>query len=79
MFLSFSDLAGGKSQLIFPTQKLNLADKEAANLYMKQYTEDVCNHLSLLSLKPDSKLKSFDNIQIKCIVFLMCKARSALL
>uniref|UniRef100_A0A672RFE3 Cytosolic phospholipase A2 gamma-like n=1 Tax=Sinocyclocheilus grahami TaxID=75366 RepID=A0A672RFE3_SINGR len=47
-----NDLAGGKSQLIFPTQKLNLADKEAAKLYMKQYTEDVCNYLSQFSLGP---------------------------
>ncbi len=56
MFLSFSDLAGGKSQLIFPTQKLNLADKEAAKLYMKQYTEDVCNYLSQFSLGPFGRL-----------------------
>ncbi|KAL1273587.1 hypothetical protein QQF64_026401 [Cirrhinus molitorella] len=47
---NLNELAGGKSQLIFPTQKLNLADKEAAKLYMKQYTEDVCNYLSQFSL-----------------------------
>ncbi|XP_058632633.1 cytosolic phospholipase A2 gamma-like isoform X2 [Onychostoma macrolepis] len=39
-------LGGGKHQLIFPIEKLNLADKQAAKLYMKQHTEDVCNHLS---------------------------------
>uniref|UniRef100_A0A673H7W8 Cytosolic phospholipase A2 gamma-like n=1 Tax=Sinocyclocheilus rhinocerous TaxID=307959 RepID=A0A673H7W8_9TELE len=37
---------GGGKKLIFPTEKLNLADKQAAKLYMKQYTEDVCNNLS---------------------------------
>ncbi len=62
MFLSFTDLAGGKHQLIFPTQKLNLADKKAAKLYMKQYTEDVCNHLSLFSLKHDGKLNHLYNV-----------------
>ncbi|XP_050957873.1 cytosolic phospholipase A2 gamma-like [Labeo rohita] len=41
------DLSGGKHQLIFPTEKLNLADKPAAKLYMKRYTEDVCNNLRL--------------------------------
>ncbi|XP_059405380.1 cytosolic phospholipase A2 gamma [Carassius carassius] len=40
------DLAGGKRQLVFPVQKLNLSDKEAAQLYMKQYTMDVCNYLN---------------------------------
>uniref|UniRef100_A0A671L8S1 Cytosolic phospholipase A2 gamma-like n=1 Tax=Sinocyclocheilus anshuiensis TaxID=1608454 RepID=A0A671L8S1_9TELE len=50
--LNGKNLAGGKSQLIFPTQKLNLSDKEAAKLYMKQYTEDVCNYLSQFSLGP---------------------------
>ncbi|KAF4113935.1 hypothetical protein G5714_006480 [Onychostoma macrolepis] len=46
---TLNDLTGGKSQLIFPTEKLNVADKEAAKLYMKQYTEDVCNDLSQFS------------------------------
>ncbi|XP_058632626.1 cytosolic phospholipase A2 gamma-like isoform X1 [Onychostoma macrolepis] len=46
------DLTGGNRQLIFPTEKLNVADKEAAKLYMKQYTEDVCNDLSLFSFGP---------------------------
>lgn len=46
MLLSVADLAGGKRQLVFPVQKLNLADKEAAQLYMKQYTIDVCNYLN---------------------------------
>ncbi|XP_073696285.1 cytosolic phospholipase A2 gamma-like [Garra rufa] len=49
---NLNELAGGKRQLIFPIQKLNLADKEAAKLYMKQYTEDVCNYLSQFSLGP---------------------------
>uniref|UniRef100_A0A673K7Z3 Cytosolic phospholipase A2 gamma-like n=1 Tax=Sinocyclocheilus rhinocerous TaxID=307959 RepID=A0A673K7Z3_9TELE len=53
---TLNDLAAGKSQLIFPTQKLNLADKEAAKLYMKQYTEDVCNYLSQFSLGPFGRL-----------------------
>uniref|UniRef100_A0A671L3C5 Cytosolic phospholipase A2 gamma-like n=1 Tax=Sinocyclocheilus anshuiensis TaxID=1608454 RepID=A0A671L3C5_9TELE len=53
---TLNDLAGGKSQLIFPTQKLNLSDKEAAKLYMKQYTEDVCNYLSQFSLGPFGRL-----------------------
>ncbi|RXN34246.1 cytosolic phospholipase A2 gamma-like protein [Labeo rohita] len=41
------ELSGGEHQLIFPTGKLDPADKEAAKLYMKQYTEDVCNYLTL--------------------------------
>ncbi|XP_051750591.1 cytosolic phospholipase A2 gamma-like [Ctenopharyngodon idella] len=44
-----TDLAGGKSQLIFQVEKLNaekIADKKAAKLYMEQYTIDVCNFLS---------------------------------
>lgn len=61
---TLNDLAGGKHQLIFPTQKLNLADKEAAKLYMKQYTEDVCNYLSQFSLGP---LDIFLSI-FKCVV-----------
>uniref|UniRef100_A0A8C1MLJ5 PLA2c domain-containing protein n=1 Tax=Cyprinus carpio TaxID=7962 RepID=A0A8C1MLJ5_CYPCA len=40
------ELAEGKGQLIFPVGKLDLADKEAAKQYMKQYTTDVCNYLS---------------------------------
>ncbi|XP_048042714.1 cytosolic phospholipase A2 gamma-like isoform X1 [Megalobrama amblycephala] len=39
-------LTGGKNQLIFQEEKLNLTDKEAAKRYMKQYTEDVCNDLN---------------------------------
>ncbi len=62
MFLSFTDLAGGKSQLIFPTQKLNLADKAAAKLYMKQYTEDVSNYLSQFNLGFDGKLNCLYNV-----------------
>uniref|UniRef100_A0A672SNH8 Cytosolic phospholipase A2 gamma-like n=1 Tax=Sinocyclocheilus grahami TaxID=75366 RepID=A0A672SNH8_SINGR len=33
-------------KLIFSTEKLDLTDKLATKLYMKQYTEDVCNNLS---------------------------------
>ncbi|XP_034162595.2 cytosolic phospholipase A2 gamma isoform X2 [Pangasianodon hypophthalmus] len=40
-------LAGGKRQLIFQVEKLNLHNKEAAKLYMKRYTMDVCNNLSV--------------------------------
>jgi len=43
----FTDLAGDKSQLIFQQGKLDLADKEAANLYMKNFTMDVCHNLSV--------------------------------
>lgn len=46
MFLSFTELSGGKSQLIFPIEKLNLKDKEAAVRYMNEHTEDVCKNLS---------------------------------
>ncbi|XP_016103800.1 cytosolic phospholipase A2 gamma-like [Sinocyclocheilus grahami] len=45
MFPSFTELGGGK-KLIFSTEKLDLTDKLATKLYMKQYTEDVCNNLS---------------------------------
>ncbi|XP_067262633.1 cytosolic phospholipase A2 gamma-like isoform X2 [Chanodichthys erythropterus] len=40
------ELAGGEGQLIFPVEKLNLTDKEAAKLYMERYTMDVHNSLS---------------------------------
>ncbi|XP_052454730.1 cytosolic phospholipase A2 gamma-like [Carassius gibelio] len=43
---TLNELSGGKRQLIFPTEKLNITDKQDATLYMKQYTEDVCNNLS---------------------------------
>ncbi|XP_052454731.1 cytosolic phospholipase A2 gamma-like [Carassius gibelio] len=33
-------------ELIFQVEKLDLANKEAAKLYMERYTMDVCNHLS---------------------------------
>ncbi|XP_050965600.1 cytosolic phospholipase A2 gamma-like [Labeo rohita] len=61
---NLNELAGGKSQLIFSTQKLNLADKEAAKLYIKQYTKDVCNYLSQFSLGPFDLFLSI----CKCIV-----------
>uniref|UniRef100_A0A8C1F788 PLA2c domain-containing protein n=1 Tax=Cyprinus carpio carpio TaxID=630221 RepID=A0A8C1F788_CYPCA len=38
---TLNELDGGKRQLIFTTEKLNLADKQAAKLHMKQYTEDM--------------------------------------
>ncbi|XP_051973661.1 cytosolic phospholipase A2 gamma-like [Xyrauchen texanus] len=41
-----AERSGGKSQLIFDVGKFDLTDKVAAKLYMKQYTEDVCNYLS---------------------------------
>ncbi|XP_051748997.1 cytosolic phospholipase A2 gamma-like isoform X2 [Ctenopharyngodon idella] len=43
---TLTDLAGGKDQLIFQVGELNLTDKEAAKLYMEQYTVDVHNSLS---------------------------------
>uniref|UniRef100_A0A672SPS4 Cytosolic phospholipase A2 gamma-like n=1 Tax=Sinocyclocheilus grahami TaxID=75366 RepID=A0A672SPS4_SINGR len=42
---TLNELGGGK-KLIFSTEKLDLTDKLATKLYMKQYTEDVCNNLS---------------------------------
>ncbi|XP_026099206.1 cytosolic phospholipase A2 gamma-like isoform X2 [Carassius auratus] len=44
---TLNELSGGKRRVILPTEKLNLADKKAAELHMKQYTEDVCKNLSL--------------------------------
>ncbi|KAK7172546.1 hypothetical protein R3I93_002611 [Phoxinus phoxinus] len=41
------DLSPDKSKLIFPGGKLDVTDKEAAKLYMKQFTLDVCNNLSV--------------------------------
>ncbi|XP_050957833.1 cytosolic phospholipase A2 gamma isoform X2 [Labeo rohita] len=43
---TLKELTGDKHQLDFQVQKLNFADEEAAKLYMKQYTIDVCNYLS---------------------------------
>ncbi|XP_058630569.1 cytosolic phospholipase A2 gamma-like isoform X3 [Onychostoma macrolepis] len=43
---TLNELDRGKHQLIFPIKQLNLADKQDAKRYMKQRTEDVCNHLS---------------------------------
>ncbi|MCI4381057.1 hypothetical protein PGIGA_G00247320 [Pangasianodon gigas] len=60
------NLAGGKSQLIFQVEKLNLADKEAAKLYMEHYTMDVCNYLSVWF-----KLWPFD----LCYSILRCMAQ----
>lgn len=62
MFPSFAELTGGKSQPIFQMEKLNLADKEAAKLYIKQYTKDVCNYLSQFSLGPFGRLNCIYNV-----------------
>ncbi len=63
MFPSFTELGGGKHQLIFPIENLNLADKQAAKLYMKQHTEDVCNNLShRFSFWPFSRLNYLYNV-----------------
>uniref|UniRef100_A0A8C2Q4T4 PLA2c domain-containing protein n=1 Tax=Cyprinus carpio TaxID=7962 RepID=A0A8C2Q4T4_CYPCA len=43
---TLNELSGGKSQLIFPIEKLNLKDKEDAVHYMNEHTEDVCKNLS---------------------------------
>ncbi|KAL1273586.1 hypothetical protein QQF64_026400 [Cirrhinus molitorella] len=52
-----NDLGGGKHQRIFPIEKLNLADKQAAKRYMNQHTEDVCNNLSYrYSFIPDVQM-----------------------
>uniref|UniRef100_A0A8C1NPW4 PLA2c domain-containing protein n=1 Tax=Cyprinus carpio TaxID=7962 RepID=A0A8C1NPW4_CYPCA len=38
------NLSGGK-HMDFPTEKLNLTDKQAAKLCIKQYTKDMCHNL----------------------------------
>ncbi|XP_051981702.1 cytosolic phospholipase A2 gamma-like [Xyrauchen texanus] len=43
---NLAELSGGKSQLILEIGELNITDKVAAKVYMKQYTEYVCNNLS---------------------------------
>ncbi|XP_050959708.1 cytosolic phospholipase A2 gamma-like isoform X2 [Labeo rohita] len=45
---TLTELAGDKHHMIFPGEKLNVADKEAAKLYMKRFTEDVCTDLNQL-------------------------------
>ncbi|KAK7163943.1 hypothetical protein R3I94_002611 [Phoxinus phoxinus] len=42
-----ADLAPDKTQLIFPVEKLDVTDKEAAKLYMEHFTLDICNNLSV--------------------------------
>ncbi|XP_077097930.1 cytosolic phospholipase A2 gamma-like [Siphateles boraxobius] len=42
-----TELVPYKTQLIFPVEKLDLTDKEAAKLYMKNFTMDVCNNSSV--------------------------------
>ncbi|XP_051981884.1 cytosolic phospholipase A2 gamma-like isoform X2 [Xyrauchen texanus] len=39
-----AELSGGKSQLIFDVGTLDITDKAAAKVYMKQYTKGVCNY-----------------------------------
>ncbi|XP_050957874.1 cytosolic phospholipase A2 gamma-like, partial [Labeo rohita] len=54
---NLKELGGGQHELVFSSEKLNLADKQAAELYMKQYTEDVCNNLNQWnSFWPDVKM-----------------------
>ncbi|XP_050957342.1 cytosolic phospholipase A2 gamma [Labeo rohita] len=54
---TLNDLSGGKHRLMFPTEKLNLADKQDAKHYLNQHTEDVFNNLSHLnSFWPDLKM-----------------------
>ncbi|KAL1273589.1 hypothetical protein QQF64_026403 [Cirrhinus molitorella] len=43
---TLDDLSGGKHQLIFPIEQLNLTHKKDAKHYMNQHTEDVFNNLS---------------------------------
>ncbi|XP_073696286.1 cytosolic phospholipase A2 gamma-like [Garra rufa] len=50
--ITMNEFGGGIRSLIFPIEQLNLADKEAAKLYMKRYTKDVCNDLRSFSLGP---------------------------
>uniref|UniRef100_A0A9J8DKZ2 Uncharacterized protein n=1 Tax=Cyprinus carpio carpio TaxID=630221 RepID=A0A9J8DKZ2_CYPCA len=44
---NLNELTGGKDQHIFQVEKLNLADKEAAQLHMRKYTLDICALLSV--------------------------------
>ncbi|KTF96350.1 hypothetical protein cypCar_00042393 [Cyprinus carpio] len=68
MFLSFTELSGGKSQLIFPIEKLNLKDKEAAVRYMNEHTEDVCKNLShRFSSWPFDVLESIQECMVQWI------------
>uniref|UniRef100_A0A8C1NPX3 PLA2c domain-containing protein n=1 Tax=Cyprinus carpio TaxID=7962 RepID=A0A8C1NPX3_CYPCA len=41
---TLNELSGGK-HMDFPTEKLNLTDKQAAKLCIKQYTKDMCHNL----------------------------------
>ncbi|XP_048011475.1 cytosolic phospholipase A2 gamma-like [Megalobrama amblycephala] len=43
---TLKDLAVPERHLVFPEEKLNLYDKEAAKLYMEHYTIDVCIDLN---------------------------------
>lgn len=84
MFPSVAELTGGKQHLIFPIEKLDLADKEAARLYMNQYTEDVCNDLSLwFRFWPFGRLNHLYNVNLQFtfnfLIGLICELRSILL
>uniref|UniRef100_A0A8C1NRH5 PLA2c domain-containing protein n=1 Tax=Cyprinus carpio TaxID=7962 RepID=A0A8C1NRH5_CYPCA len=53
---TLNELSGGK-HMDFPTEKLNLTDKQAAKLCIKQYTKDMCHNLrSWFSFWPFGRL-----------------------
>ncbi|XP_059403202.1 cytosolic phospholipase A2 zeta-like [Carassius carassius] len=63
-----NELSGGKHQLIFPIEKLNLEDKKAAECYMNEHTEDVCKNLShCFSLWPFDLLTSIQKCMARWI------------
>ncbi|XP_052454574.1 cytosolic phospholipase A2 gamma-like [Carassius gibelio] len=65
---TLNELSGGKRQLIFPIEKLNLKDKEAAECYMKEHTEDVCKNLNnWFSLWPFDVLTSIQKCMAQWI------------
>uniref|UniRef100_A0A8C1NQF1 PLA2c domain-containing protein n=1 Tax=Cyprinus carpio TaxID=7962 RepID=A0A8C1NQF1_CYPCA len=65
---TLNELSGGKSQLIFPIEKLNLKDKEAAVRYMNEHTEDVCKNLShRFSSWPFDVLESIQECMVQWI------------
>lgn len=86
LFPSFTELSGGK-HMDFPTEKLNLTDKQAAKLCIKQYTKDMCHNLrSWFSFWPFGRLNClynlFDLYDVLLFYFLtrlMCELRTALL
>ncbi|XP_077078658.1 cytosolic phospholipase A2 gamma-like isoform X1 [Siphateles boraxobius] len=44
---NLNKISGGNVQLTFQMEKLNFADKEAAKLFMKKYTLDICTCLGV--------------------------------